>query len=686
MPGHPPTSESLAYLRALPPEKLVAEVERLILRECDIDTVDAWIAAAKEIASEQREPEVRYDVMRVIAYGYVYLKRFTEAQELMHETAAVAAAEGVPKARHDACNILGMISCEQGNPEEGIRHFERGLAGMNEDLFPEIAARLHHNFAVALNWNGSHDLAITHLLRASEVRRITGNMRGMALDLVTIADLEHERGMFNAAHEALQQSLELFRVHGHSTDLATTHIGLAAVLAAIGKAAEALEHLENGLRLAEAITAPRFRSFLYLTVPLVYERLGMDAEWQGAIERALDALNEGHDDHERARALAMQGTYALRHGRFAVAIQSLQEAAQIAERVSHHSTEATWLSLLGAAQARSGQLVQGIASLQRSIRVADQIGAMATVSQAYERLAEAYRNASMPQQAFDALHSALRIERDFSRKETERRVEQAHRENRTTTPDAGALLRQRKLIRRLELQLDETNEIISITAHDLRSPLSQVRGIVEMILTHYRTLGQQDIQDLLSEVRHSTDRMQGIIRTILDLGRTDSGQSGIRHEVLDACFLLRSAVNRYAHQASVKRISLTMEQPASDFIGITGDAVVIDEILDNLISNAIKFTPIGGAVTCGVRTEEGAAVLTIRDSGPGIPESERDRLFMKYSTLSPRPTAGEPSTGLGLYISHRLAHRMGGSVTYNAKYDHGAAFDLRLPNDQQGKA
>jgi signal transduction histidine kinase len=131
---------------------------------------------------------------------------------------------------------------------------------------------------------------------------------------------------------------------------------------------------------------------------------------------------------------------------------------------------------------------------------------------------------------------------------------------------------------------------------------------------------------------------------------------------------------------------LKLEQPSQEFIGIIGDAVVVDEILDNLISNAIKFTPSGGSVTCSLRAETDSAVLTIRDTGPGIPEQDRDRLFMKYATLSPRPTAGEPSTGLGLYITQRLAHRMGGSVAYNPDHDHGAAFDLRLPNAQQGTA
>jgi signal transduction histidine kinase len=108
------------------------------------------------------------------------------------------------------------------------------------------------------------------------------------------------------------------------------------------------------------------------------------------------------------------------------------------------------------------------------------------------------------------------------------------------------------------------------------------------------------------------------------------------------------------------------------------DAPALERVLDNLVSNAVKFSSPGGHVRVEVRQEGSAAAISVTDSGPGIPEEDRPRLFRKFARLRPRPTAGESSSGLGLYITKRLVDAMGGSIAISSPPEGGATFVVML--------
>jgi signal transduction histidine kinase len=113
-----------------------------------------------------------------------------------------------------------------------------------------------------------------------------------------------------------------------------------------------------------------------------------------------------------------------------------------------------------------------------------------------------------------------------------------------------------------------------------------------------------------------------------------------------------------------------------------GDPSIVDAVLDNLISNAIKYGPKGTTVTVTVGAEPQPPthiVVRVHDQGPGIPEHERSRLFTKYARLSARPTGGEDSMGLGLYLAKRMAQRMNASLDYEDHPAGGSVFALKLP-------
>ena len=130
-------------------------------------------------------------------------------------------------------------------------------------------------------------------------------------------------------------------------------------------------------------------------------------------------------------------------------------------------------------------------------------------------------------------------------------------------------------------------------------------------------------------------------------------------------------------RARAKAITLLVE-PGSPQSALH-DPQARERVLDNLLSNAVKFSPQGGTVAVKVTSDAGAATIAVSDSGPGIAEAERSRLFRKFARLRARPTAGESSSGLGLYITKQLVDAMGGSIAVGGAAGQGATFTVTLP-------
>jgi signal transduction histidine kinase len=134
--------------------------------------------------------------------------------------------------------------------------------------------------------------------------------------------------------------------------------------------------------------------------------------------------------------------------------------------------------------------------------------------------------------------------------------------------------------------------------------------------------------------------------------------------------------DRLQASAAAKRIDLVFQEQQST--SVRADELALDQITENLLSNAIKFTPIGGKVEVAVRRKDDGAEISVADTGPGVSDAEQPLLFKKFSRLSPRPTGGESSHGLGLMLVHRLVVAMGGSVLYERRQPAGSAFIVRL--------
>jgi signal transduction histidine kinase len=227
---------------------------------------------------------------------------------------------------------------------------------------------------------------------------------------------------------------------------------------------------------------------------------------------------------------------------------------------------------------------------------------------------------------------------------------------------------------RLAAVNEEKNRYLGVAAHDLRNPLSSVRGLSQLMLE--MPLPPEQQREFVATIHRTSAEMLGLVNDLLDVATIEAGRLDLKTEAADLAALVRERLVHLEPLAGRKSIAVDFaagEAPARI------DRARFGQVVDNLVSNAIKFSPPGTAVRIRVDADAGVARLAVEDRGPGISEEDRPRLFGKFVKLTARPTAGESSTGLGLSIVRKVVDAHGGTIAVESAEGGGARFVVNLP-------
>ncbi len=223
------------------------------------------------------------------------------------------------------------------------------------------------------------------------------------------------------------------------------------------------------------------------------------------------------------------------------------------------------------------------------------------------------------------------------------------------------------------------NEILGTVAHDLKNPLGVILGRTEM-LTELISAGasRESVTAQVEHIRDATRRLTSMVDHLISDAMADAFDISIRREPVDVAGLVSEVADANQPLAANKQQTITVSAPPN-FVTMC-DADRMREAIDNLVSNAIKYSPIGGKITLLVTHEGKNTVIRIADEGAGLSPEDLGRLFGRFQRLSAKPTAGESSTGLGLSIVKRIIDMHGGQVTADSPGPgQGSTFTVILP-------
>ena len=224
------------------------------------------------------------------------------------------------------------------------------------------------------------------------------------------------------------------------------------------------------------------------------------------------------------------------------------------------------------------------------------------------------------------------------------------------------------------------DEFLRIASHDLKSPLTCILGFADIIISQAPTgtMMTAEVHGWVAKIATHSRIMQKIIGDFLDFHALEDGQIKLALDVVDLNELARDVLERNAGYARKKMITPHLDLEGSSLL-VTADKSRLNQVLENFVSNAIKFSSEGEQVTVCTRKTESGALIEVRDSGPGLTDEDMKKLFVKYARLSNMPTGGEKSSGLGLAICKKAVEIQGGKTGARNNPDGGATFWFELP-------
>ena len=222
------------------------------------------------------------------------------------------------------------------------------------------------------------------------------------------------------------------------------------------------------------------------------------------------------------------------------------------------------------------------------------------------------------------------------------------------------------------------NEFVSLVSHELRTPLTSIRGYVELLREGENLSGEQ--RRFLAVVDRNADRLLDLVSDLLFLAQVDAGQLTFERKPVDLGQIVADCVESSLPEAVAKGIDLHLS--SEEVPELDGDPTRLAQVLDNLVSNALKFTPAGGRVEVRLRSEGGSALVEVEDTGHGLADEEQGQLFERFFRSSRAAENAIPGTGLGLAIAKTIVERHGGRIALESTVDVGTTVRVELPLPQ----
>lgn len=623
-------------LRALALAEATVEYARFSYRNAEILELQSALSA--ELAH----------TLRLLAHC-----RLTSGDPLAAEVPALEALQLSSKLHNEQeqieiYTVLNQLYWRIGKYGEVIGHLFTLLALHRQNGNKAAESRTLNNIGLVYDKLGDRPAALEHLLEGLEIDRLLHDKTAESRTMNNI-------GILHSQMNDLQQALEHYRWCLHYAEETDDKASQSSLLNNIGIAygrmydyPTALEYFQRGLRIQRDINDPRGEAIFLCNIGEVYIPLEQPKEALQHLQASLDLYKSQKDSDGIARALVGFGTL----------YKELDDN------------------------------IRAAAYLEEALKLADTISIKPLITSIHRRLYEIYRQQGDTARALDhheqfhSVHEQVYNEANSKRiaaLQTLHQIETSKKEMEIYRLKNVELAQANQKLEALNM---EKNEMLGIVAHDLKNPLTSILLLSRLIHSEAEVLPNEEMCEYSNDIDTMVGRMCELIDNLLDINKIETQGLVVHRTRCDVNEIIQMVVNTHARHAESKNISITF----SDHSGATGATVTTDptlvrQIVDNILSNAIKFSPLNSAVHIRFFIDSAVCRVEIEDQGPGMTEQDRQQLFTKFARLSARPTGGEHSTGLGLSIVKKMAEALNGDIHCESAPGKGTVFIVEFPGE-----
>ncbi|QHT67171.1 sensor histidine kinase [Rhodocytophaga rosea] len=550
--------------------------------------------------------------------GVVY-RRFNDYQNaLYHHLEALKIAEKIQDKYNisTAVNSIGNIYFSMKEYSKALNYFAKGL---------EQAKEMQNSVGIAINLNniggvyeslGEYTKALTHYTESLTINQALGNTKGIAI-------------CFN--------------------DLGTVHLKM-------NNTALALKFYKAARNMNEKIGDKKYLSANYINLGLAYKA---NREYNQAyinLKKGLDmALHIGAKEEIQDAYASLSETYSL-SGDYKMALFYNHKAAAYKDSLLNEHNQETIARMQSLFDIEQKEAQINLLETEKYIKE-DQL-----------RNQRILTIALVIGLVFILILFGIVYRNNHNRKQL----------NRILAYQNAAILHQKDTLDLKNQELtrlsEEKNDLMGVVAHDLRSPLSRIFGLANVMQLESDNLNSSQ-KEYIKLIGKTAGHLNEMIAKILDINAIDAKKINLEMQLVNVSRLLQETVNNFEEAASKKNIKFICHYAPGEHQAKL-DWVYATQVLENLISNAIKFSPANKSVFISLQEVQDTIEIEIKDQGPGFVPEDMPKLFGRFQKLSAQPTAGEDSTGLGLSIVKKYMEAMQGEVACHSNPGQGASFTL----------
>ncbi len=621
-------------------------------------------------------------VYRLISDYSAALKNFDESLKILKELGDV-------KEQGKVLNSAANVYANTGDYGNALKYLEESLKLSQSVNDTENAASILSNIGVIYQETGDYPASLEHYLKSLQAYEEL-EMQIPEIVLNNIGVVYHQLGDYSTALDYYHKSIDLSIQKENKLDEGFALLNTAVVYGEMKEHEKALQYLTKSLVILQELGNKQGESDVLKNIGVAYQGL---EDYEKALEfqfKVLKVRQEISDINGKADTLIHIGEIYYETGRFTNAEKYFKDALRLSWETKNRVSETLALLKLGILYFKQKDFENGFNFLFEGLKFAESRNAKKEMFEIHRALYEGYKLKGDVLKALSHHEKFYSIEKEISNLKTDRKLKSLTIRYRVQSADKERkiALQEKEIFRLKNVELaeinkelkninDEKNLFLGIAAHDLKNPISGILSLTKKICNNYDTLKKENIIEYSSEIEKAAEKMLELVTKVLDITAIESGKRNFQFEEFDPSVLTQRVVFDYRQRSEEKQIQIIFLH--EEKLKINTDKSALRQILDNLVSNAVKFSPLGKNIYVNVKSSGGFIRFEIKDEGPGLTERDKKKLFEKFTRLSAQPTGGENSTGLGLSIAKNLAEALGAKISCVSVPDEGALFVVKFP-------